>query len=265
MEGRTKEINNQIRNLIRQRAELKRQPTEDSGTGSDKQRANLKPLPQRIPFQRTPKTKLKVVSNVQLAPPRPADKDKGQGDADGDAPRESTSKEWTEVRKKRGDDRIKRDQRGQDGDSAKKSAGVTKENIPKTRNLKNMARKPPKTSAVMITGHKEEFSYAEALKKARESISLKDLEIDHTKVRRAANGGMIIEVIGPDSARKAVALKDRLSDVLRNEAQVTRPVVRGEIRLIGLDASTSTTEVKDVVINYGGCLEEDVKVGIFDP
>ncbi|CAL1671612.1 unnamed protein product [Lasius platythorax] len=198
VEGRTKEINSQIRTLIRQRAELKRQPTEDSGTGSDKQRANPKPLPQKIPFQRTPKTKLRVVSNVQLAPPRSADKDKRQGDADGNAPRETTTKEWAEVRKKRGDDRTKRDHRGQERDSSKNNAGVIKGNIPKT--LKNMARKPPKTSAVMITGNKEEFSYAEALKKARESISLKDLEIDRTKVRRAANGGMIIEVIGPDSA-----------------------------------------------------------------
>ncbi|KMQ88952.1 reverse transcriptase [Lasius niger] len=261
VEGRTKEINSQIRNLIRQRAELKRQPTEDSGTGSDKQRANPRPLPQKILSQRTSKTKVRVVSNVQLAPPRSANKDKGQGD--GNTPRKFNTQEWTEVCKKRGEDRIRRDQRGQDRDLTRNNAGASKESIPKTR--KNMSRKPPKTSAVMITGHKEEFSYAEALKKARESISLKDLEIDRTKVRRAANGGMIIEVIGPDSARKAVALKNRLCDVLQDEAQVTRPVVRGEIRLIGLDASTSTTEVKDVVVNHGGCLEEDVKVGAIRP
>ncbi|KMQ87868.1 gag-pol polyprotein [Lasius niger] len=265
VEGKTKEINNQIRNLVRQRAELKRQTIEDSGTGSDKQRANSKPLPQRIPSQRTPKTKPRVVGNVQLVPPKSADKDKRQGDVDRNAPRESIVKEWTEVRRKRSDDKSKRDQRGQERDPARNSAGVTKGNTPRNRNPKNVARKPPKTSAVMITGHKEEFSYAEALKKARESISLKDLEIERTKVRRATNVGMLIEVIGPDSAREAIALKDKLSEVLKDEAQITRPVVRGEIRLIGLDASTSATEVKDVVINYGGCLEMDVKVGIIRP
>lgn len=130
---------------------------------------------------------------------------------------------------------------------------------------RNTIRKPPKSSAVMITGQGEEFSYADALKKAREKISLKDLHIDRTKVRRAANGGMLIEVMGPDSARKALELKEKLSEVLENEAQITRPVVRGEIRLIGLDASTTSVEVRDVVTGCGGCLAEDIRVGMICP
>lgn len=73
---------------------------------------------------------------------------------------------------------------------------------------------------------------------------------------------MLIEVIGPDSAWKALVLKKKLSEVLKNEAQITRPVVRGEIRLIGLDASTTSAEVRDVVVSCGGCLEEDIRVGI---
>ncbi|KMQ88581.1 hypothetical protein RF55_11908 [Lasius niger] len=109
------------------------------------------------------------------------------------------------------------------GDSPRNNEGLTKVNTPRNRKPRNAICNPPKTSAVMITGQKEEFSYADALKKARESISLKDLQIERTKVRRAANGGMLIAVIGPDSARKALALKDKLSEVLKGEAQITRP------------------------------------------
>ncbi|KMQ92347.1 gag-pol polyprotein [Lasius niger] len=270
VESKTKEINNQIRNLVRQRAELKRQTVEDSGTGSDKQRTSTKPLPQRTPLQRTPKAKPRVVDNVQLMPPRAAIKDKDQVESlglDRKTSKESVINEWTDVRRRRGSDKSKpkSDQRGQEKDSVRNNEGVTRVYTQKEGKPKNTTRKPPKTSAVMIVGHKEKFSYADALKKAEESISLKDLNIERTKVRRAANGGMLIEVIGPDSARKAMALKDKLSVVLKDEAQITRPVVRGEFRLIGLDASTSAAEVKDVVISYGGCLEEDIKVGIIRP
>ncbi|KMQ81776.1 gag-pol polyprotein [Lasius niger] len=76
---------------------------------------------------------------------------------------------------------------------------------------------------------------------------------------------MLIEVMGPDGQSKAKALKEKLSEVLRNEADVTRPVVRGEIRLVGLDDSSSVNDVKDTVVKHGGCLEEDIRVGTIRP
>lgn len=76
---------------------------------------------------------------------------------------------------------------------------------------------------------------------------------------------MLIEIMSPDSARKAIALKDRLSEVLKNEAQVTRPIVREEIRLVGLDASTSADDVRDTVASYRGCIKENIRVGIIRP
>ncbi|CAL1672271.1 unnamed protein product [Lasius platythorax] len=121
--------------------------------------------------------------------------------------------------------------------------------------------KPPRTAAVMITGLKEGFSYASALKKARESISLDKLNIEKTKIRRAANGNMLIEVIGHNGAGKAIALKEKLSKVLKDEARITRSVVKGDLRLVGLDVSTSSKDVIKAICSYGNCVKEDIKVG----
>src|SRR5580765_1887156 len=116
-------------------------------------------------------------------------------------------------------------------------------------------RNPPRTAAVMITGRKENFSNAAALKKAQDEISLEQLKIDRTKIRRAANGSMLIEVRGPDGQTKAKALREKLSEVLKDETDITRPVTRREIRLVGLDDSTSIKDVRDTVVKQGGCLE----------
>lgn len=68
-------------------------------------------------------------------------------------------------------------------------------------------RRPPKTVAITITGKEANFSYADALRKARENISLPDLGIERSKVRRTINGGVLLEIIGPDGATKADALR----------------------------------------------------------
>lgn len=44
-------------------------------------------------------------------------------------------------------------------------------------------RRPPKTAAVLVTSCKDDFTYADVLKKARENISLKELKIVSIKVR----------------------------------------------------------------------------------
>lgn len=117
----------------------------------------------------------------------------------------------------------------------------------------------------MIVGKREDFSYAEALKKARSKISLDDLRIEHTKVRKVANGGMLIEVLGPDGPSKANALTEQLRAVLQDKVKITRPVAKREIRLVGLDESVSSNEVTRAIVKYGECVEADVKVGYIRP
>ncbi|KMQ81762.1 gag-pol polyprotein, partial [Lasius niger] len=117
----------------------------------------------------------------------------------------------------------------------------------------------------MITGNRENFSYADALKKARSAISLNDLKIDKTKIRKAANGSLLIEVMGPGGAEKASKLRDQIHEVLKDDARVTRPVTKGEVRLIGLHDATSPKEIIDAISRYGNCLNEDIKLGPIHP
>lgn len=117
----------------------------------------------------------------------------------------------------------------------------------------------------MITSQSESFTYADALKKARDNIVLGDLNIQNTKIRRAANGGLLIEVIGPDGTKGANLLAKKLQEVLRDQARVVKPMIKGQLRLIGLDDSTSIEEVKCVVAQNGGCEEEEIRTGPIRP
>lgn len=123
-------------------------------------------------------------------------------------------------------------------------------------------RRIPKTSAVCIRRiNNDGPSYAEMLKKAREKIQLSGLGIEDTRIRWTANGSVLIEVAGNDMAGKADMFANQLKDVLDGEAIITRPAVKGELRIWGLDDSVCTDEVICVVANSGGCLPEDVAIG----
>lgn len=126
-------------------------------------------------------------------------------------------------------------------------------------------RRPPRTAAVTITGVSGEFSYAVALLKAREEIPLLELGIESSKIRRAANGGRIIEIHGPDGARKADDLATRLRSILKEAAIVTRPTIKGELRIIGLDDSVDAEDVRMRVAELGNCLTAEIKVGAIRP
>lgn len=123
-------------------------------------------------------------------------------------------------------------------------------------------RRPPRTAAVTIRGIEEKFSYADALRKLRREIALPDLDITASHVRKLIGGRVIIEISGADKTQKAEALKKKIAEVLGDSAKVTRPVVKGEVRLIGLDDSIVPEEVADVVAEAGGCKSDEVKVGM---
>lgn len=137
---------------------------------------------------------------------------------------------------------------GKDGKSASNKAPIPQ-------------RRPPRTAAVAIKDCSENFSYADTLKKAREKINLSEIRIDQPKIRKAANGGLIIEVAGADGVTKANALTNKLKEALDDNVQITRPTKKGDVRLIGLDDSISADEVASVVSDAGGCTAAEVKVG----
>lgn len=68
-------------------------------------------------------------------------------------------------------------------------------------------------------------------------------------------------VAGDDMVGKADLLADRLKQILADEAIVSRPTAKGELRIWGLDDSICPDEIACVVADAGGCLPADVAVG----
>lgn len=91
--------------------------------------------------------------------------------------------------------------------------------------------------------------YDKVLSKAKRNVSLQELGIRNTKIGRAFNGGLIIEVPGKDGAELASILRDRLTEVLGAEIKVDRPVAKGEIRITGIDPSMTQDEISLELIN----------------
>lgn len=85
---------------------------------------------------------------------------------------------------------------------------MKKKNKSKERN-KSVKQKIPKTAAMAIKGSSKDFSYADALKKARMEISLEDLEISMPKIRKGMNNATIIEIIGVDHDKKVDELANK--------------------------------------------------------
>lgn len=99
------------------------------------------------------------------------------------------------------------------------------------------------------------------MRRAREEISLKDLRIDSSKIRGTVNGGLLVEIAGPEGATKAKNLAGKLKQVLGEQAMITRPTIKGELRLTDLDDSTTEDEARCVLADIGGCSLEEVRTG----
>jgi len=124
------------------------------------------------------------------------------------------------------------------------------------------SRRIPRAAVAAIRARDEGVSYAEVLRKARREVSLGELGIETTKIKRGINGSILIEIPGQEGNEKAKILADKLREKLgETEVAITRPTAMGEIRMVGLDESATTEEVRDTIANLGGCKGEDVKVG----
>lgn len=78
----------------------------------------------------------------------------------------------------------------------------------------------------------------------------------------AATGATIYEVSGEGKTAKTDLLAARLSELLPKEVvRFARPVKRADLRISGLNDSTTKEQVAAAVVSVGGCLEGEVKVG----
>lgn len=201
-------------------------------------------------LEKRAKPAIRLLENRQLVPPR-AEKEEREEIIKEEDKQDTT---WTKVIKK-GKNKKKEEIKEKKG--KKEEIKDKREITIKTTKVK---RRVPSTAAISIKGSKEEFSYAEALKKARTAISLEEMEINAPRIRKGMNGATIIEIKGVDNNKKADELATKIQDILKGEAFVTRPKIKGEYKLIGYDESISTDELVWTTAQEGDCLPEDVKV-----
>lgn len=260
------ELANQIKNLRLQMKSLK-QGQAQVLLDQSKQRQN------------SPAPKVVVKENIQVVPPTSTpslsnDLIVGYSPVVG-------SSEWVTAQSRKSMNKKKKaaqqqQQQQKDGDTNPKlkpnhnnrsrtnvNPNVNPNNKSKSNSRSNIAvrvkkRKPPKTAAVTVKILTPGLTYSQVIKQAIDNLQLAELEIERTLIRYAANGGALIEVLGANNKDKAERLRGKLSELLGEHAKVTRPVIKGDLRLSGFDDSIGAAEI---IAETGGCTPKEVKVG----
>lgn len=123
--------------------------------------------------------------------------------------------------------------------------------------------RPPRTAAVTLTCPTGQ--YAEAMRVARGKINLEEIGVKALRAKRALTGALILEIPGPEGTEKAIALKGRLQEALKDMegVRVARPVKMAEIRVKDIPETSTEEEVRLAICNTGECTEAEVRVGAF--
>lgn len=126
--------------------------------------------------------------------------------------------------------------------------------------LNNLLKKNNKTAAITINCREEE-KYTEIMLKAKRDISLKEIGIEDCRVRKGFTRGLIIEIPGDNADSKADQLVEKLKVVLSQyEVRINRPIKKVDIKLTGLELTTSKEEITEAIVNLGNTSLEEVKV-----
>lgn len=220
------------------------------------------PKPQRVIRHKSTQGKrndIKILENVQLV----GHKVRIEGK---DGQEDSASEGWIKQRSRK-EKKIEKKSQVMGQEKGKKGKGIGEKQMTRQQKSK-IIRKPPRSSAVTIRieeKNKDKISYSEVLKKAREKVSLEQIGIEKTKIRKTAAGNILIEIPGIGKNTEADRLAMELNKVLEGEAIIARPIIRGELRLFGLDDSISTDEIREIIAAHGKCKIEEVKVGNIKP
>jgi hypothetical protein len=108
------------------------------------------------------------------------------------------------------------------------------------------------------------ITYAEAMTRVRREVNLDELQITDIQPRRAATGALILEIPCREGGHeKASLLAERMASVLRDTpVKVTVPRKTAELRMTGLEDSTTLEEVVAAVAEAGGCSTGEVSAGV---
>jgi len=206
----------------------------------------------------------KIISNIQLVPPCSAPRREEYTSREPDY--RSDGEEWTEVKRKKNKKTVRLDNRLEEfTEVVTPVVNAIRPTGHPPQPFTAMRRRASRAAAVAIKANADDLSYADIIKRARESVNLKDLGIANPRMRRAANGGIIIEISGPEGAIKADTLASRLREVIGENAAVSRPVVKADLRVSGFDVSVMKDEIITEITERGSCLASDIRVGQFRP
>ncbi|XP_025161794.1 ABC transporter F family member 4-like [Harpegnathos saltator] len=124
---------------------------------------------------------------------------------------------------------------------------------------KKVKRRVPNTAAVTVTA--ERGQYKDLLAEAKRKVDLTGIGIEKIKTRVGATGALILEIPGEERGKQADLLAEKLKEVLTDRAKVSRPQKMGELRIKGMEISTTENEAAEVVARVGGCRVGEVKTG----
>ncbi|XP_049880311.1 uncharacterized protein LOC126376807 [Pectinophora gossypiella] len=147
--------------------------------------------------------------------------------------------------------------------ASKPKPAKTQKPAQQARGTKATPARPPTTAVVTVTVPEgAATTYAAVMGAAKQRVNLAECGITELRQRRAATGGLILQVPGPDSAKKADELAARLRSTLADmDVHILRPVKTGEIRVADFDESVTPADIASAIADQGGCSQDDVKVG----
>lgn len=119
----------------------------------------------------------------------------------------------------------------------------------------------PATAAIIVDcapGRGEEI-----LREARRKIHLQDLGInDVMRCSKAITGATVFEIEGDERKQKAAKLEKKLRETFigREEIKIYVPTKMAEIKIVGLEESTTKSKIVEAIIGLSGCSFTEIKV-----
>lgn len=174
---------------------------------------------------------------------------------------------WTEVSRRRGRQTQMRDRQMTAKQHSRRAGG------PAQQPQKNGGGKPspaklraPRSAAVVLALNPEAegrgVTYSQIIRETRSKISLPDMGIGGVRMKVAATGARIIEILGAENGGHADQLAERIRQVLPEDwVKVSRPCKTAEMRVLDLDDAVTPEEVAEAVAREGGCRPDEVRAG----
>ncbi|KYN06572.1 hypothetical protein ALC62_02474 [Cyphomyrmex costatus] len=105
--------------------------------------------------------------------------------------------------------------------------------------------------------------YSELMRRARENISLEDMDIRDTKITKTLKGSLAVQVYAAEARQKAKGLAEKIRELYRGneKVKVYSPSPTGELIIWDLDETIEEEEVRQTVIKLTGMETEDIKIG----